>query len=97
MPSAEQVQAGIRTLSADGMDPLAVGREGADAGLHLLAQSGHPDLEELVEVGREDGEELGPLEQGGGGVLGEREHPLVEVEPGQLAVEQSVGSVHAAP
>ena len=39
---------------------------------------------------REDREELGPLEQRPLGVLGEREHPGVEVEPGQLAVQQPV-------
>ena len=40
-----------------------VGRGGGDAGRHLVLQAGHPDLEELVEVLAEDGEELGPLEQ----------------------------------
>ena len=33
---------------------------------------------------------FGPLEQRALGVLGQREHPGVEVEPGQLAVQQSV-------
>ena len=65
----------------------AVGRGGADPGRHLLLQAGDADLEELVEVLAEDGQELGPLEQRHLLVLGEREHPLVEVEPGELAVE----------
>ncbi len=41
----------------------AVEGGGADPGDHLLLQAGHPDLEELVEVLAEDGQELGPLEQ----------------------------------
>ena len=41
----------------------AVGRRGRLAGLDLLAEPGDPDLEELVEVAREDGQELHPLEQ----------------------------------
>ena len=51
---------------------------------------GHPHHVELVEVGREDRQELGPLQQRLAGVLGQREHPGVEVEPGQLAVEVAV-------
>ena len=80
------------------LDPLAhldellaggapVGRGDADPGRHLLLQTGHPNLEELVEVLAEDGEELGPLEERHGLVGGQGEHPLVEVEPGQLAVQ----------
>ena len=45
------------------------------------------DLEELVEVLAEDREELDPLEHGQVVALGHREHALVEVEPGELAVE----------
>ena len=41
----------------------AVAARRRDPGRHLVLQAGHPDLEELVEVRREDGEELGPLEQ----------------------------------
>ena len=44
-------------------------------------------LEELVEVGAEDREELRALEQRQRRVLGEREDPRVELEPGELAVE----------
>ena len=80
------------------LDPLAhldellagrapVGRGDADPGRHLLLQTGDPDLEELVEVLAEDGQELGPLEERHGLVGRQGEHPLVEVEPGQLAVE----------
>ena len=41
----------------------AVRGAGDLAGLDLLAQAGDPDLEELVEVAREDGQELDPLEE----------------------------------
>ena len=47
-----------------------------DAGRDLLLQAGDPDLEELVEVLAEDGEELGPLEQRQVRVLGQGEHPV---------------------
>ena len=65
----------------------AVGRVAAHAGRELLLQARDADLEELVEVRAEDREELRPLEQRSVGVLGEREHARVEVEPRQLAVE----------
>ena len=62
-------------------------------GRELLHEAGHPDLEELVEVLAEDGEELGPLEQRQLGVLGEREHAGVELEPRELAVEEAFRGV----
>src|SRR3546814_15759486 len=52
-----------------------------------VCSSDLPHLEELVEVLAEDGEELGPLEQRHLGVLGQRQDPGVEVEPGELAVQ----------
>jgi hypothetical protein len=60
------------------------------AGLEPALEAGDPDHVELVQVAGEDGEELGPLQQRGAGVLGQRQHPGVEVEPGQLAVEEPV-------
>jgi hypothetical protein len=42
-----------------------------DLGGLLLLQAGHADLEELVEVGLEDGEELRPFEQFQFRVLGQ--------------------------
>ena len=70
-----------------------VGGRGAQAGLELLHQARHPDLEELVEVLAEDGEELRPLEQRELAVLGQGQHPGVEFEPRQLAVEEPLGRV----
>ena len=57
------------------------------ASLHLLAQAGDADLEELVEVAGEDRRELHPLEQRVPGVFGFEQDARVELEPGQLAVE----------
>src|SRR5262249_18050708 len=48
------------------------------------------DLEELVQVGRRDGAELGPLEQRDAALAGQLQHPVVEVEPAQLAVDEPV-------
>jgi hypothetical protein len=61
------------------------------AHLHPPLQPGHPDHVELVEIAGEDREELGALQQGGAGILGEGEHPGVEVQPGQFAVEVAIG------
>ncbi len=69
-------------------DPVAAAHR--QAGAEPALQSGDPDHVELVEVAREDGQELGPLQQRGVRVLGERQHPGVEVEPGQLPVEEAV-------
>ncbi len=68
----------------------AVGAAGAQAGALPALETGDPDHVELVEVAGEDGEELRPLEQRGRRVLGERQHPGVEVEPADLAVEEAV-------
>ena len=73
-----------------------VGRGGADTRHDLLLQARDADLHELVEVGGEDREELGALEHRPQGVLGEREHPGVEREPRQLAVEEPGGIVGAS-
>ena len=64
----------------------------AHPGGHLFSQRGHAHLEELVEVRGDDGDELHPLQQGDVGVLGNGEHPLLEVEERQLTV--GVAGVH---
>ena len=76
------------------LDPLellgrrqAVGRQPRRPGGRLLAQTGHADLEELVEVAGEDRQELDPLEERAPRVLGLVEDASVPVEPGQLTVD----------
>ena len=54
-------------------------------------QPGDAHHVELVEVAGEDRQELHPLQQRLRVVLGQREHPGVEVQPGQLAVEETIG------
>jgi len=56
------------------------------AGEVLPAESGDAYLEELVQVGREDREELHPLEQGIPPVARLVQDAVVELEPGELAV-----------
>jgi hypothetical protein len=57
------------------------------AGMEPALEAGHADHIELVEVAGEDREELGALQQRGVGILGEGQHPGVEVQPGQFAVQ----------
>jgi hypothetical protein len=64
----------------------AYGDPSGDAAL----EAGHPDHEELVEVAGEDGQEPRAFEQRELLVLGQLEHPLVEPQPGQLAVQEPV-------
>ena len=68
---------------------MPVGRAGAEAGRHLVLETGHPDLEELVEALGEDGQELHPLEQGHPVVRRQIQQPGPELEPGQLAVDEA--------
>jgi hypothetical protein len=57
----------------------------------LLLDARDPDLVELVEVGAEDRQEAQPLEQRQAAVLRLFEHPPVELELAQLAVEVETG------
>src|SRR6185437_15986325 len=82
------------------LERQAIGRERARAQLEQLFEARHADLEELIEVARGDTEEAQPLEQRHRLVEGLREHPAVELEEGQLAVEVEagrleIGCVHA--
>ena len=61
---------------------------GIDPGVDLVPEAGHPDHEELVEVRRIDRAELDPLQEGQVDLLSNLEDPLVEVEPGELPVEE---------
>ena len=63
-----------------------------EAGRHAALEAGDAHHEELVEVGGEDREEPGPLQQRHAlGVLRQVEHPVVERQPGQFAVGEPVG------
>jgi len=55
----------------------------------------HAHAEELVEVGRENGEEAEPLGQRHAGVGRLLEHAAVEGQPGELAVEERGRLGHA--
>jgi hypothetical protein len=65
----------------------SVRRAGDGTRLDLLAQPGDPDLEELIEVAGEDGRELDSLEQRVACVTRLVQHPRIELEPRQLAVQ----------
>ncbi len=66
-PDADCTQLRSRIHAAQGLS--------ADIRRHLLQDAGDADLEELVQIGGEDRQELDPLEQGGCGVLGDVQHP----------------------
>jgi hypothetical protein len=57
-----------------------------DPGVHLVVEAGHTHHVELVQVRGVDRQELHPLEQRDALVLGQLQHALVELEPGELAV-----------
>ena len=79
----------IASISSLGRQPVGAAR--VDPRLDLVVQAGDPDHEELVEVGLVDRAELDPLQQRHRRVLGELQDALVEVEPGELAVEVERG------
>ncbi len=62
-------------------------RRHGEAGHDAALQAGDPHHEELVEIAREDGQEVDTFEQRHRLVFGELEHPLVEAQPAELAVE----------
>ena len=61
-----------------------------DARRDAPLQAGDAHHEELVEVAREDRHEAHPLEQREAAVLRELEDPLVERDPGELAIQEAV-------
>ncbi len=75
------------------VDGHPVGAQRRDAGAPLFDQAADSDLEELVEVGARDGEELGALQQDPRRVLGKLEHARVVVEPAEMAVDIPMASV----
>ena len=60
-----------------------------DAAVDLLDEAGHPDFEELVEVGTDDRQEIHPFEEGIVFALRLLEHPAVERQPREFPVEIS--------
>ena len=66
----------------------AVGRDPGHAARELELQAAHPLHEELVEIAAEDRDELQPVERRHRRVLRLGEDPLVELQPGELAVEE---------
>jgi len=65
----------------------SVGRWRRHVRRDLVLQGRDAYLEEFVEVARDDRGELAALEERRRRLLGEDEHPLVEVKPAQFAVE----------
>src|SRR5207302_4163743 len=65
----------------------AVRRRDGDGGQDLLFEAGDADLEKVVQVLAEDGQEPHALEEGELRIFGHRQHALIEVEPGKLAVD----------
>ena len=61
-----------------------------DSRLDSTLQPRHSHHEEFVQVVRENREEIHPFQNRNGGVFRQLEHPLVERQPGQFAVEESV-------
>ena len=61
-----------------------------EGGLRLAEQAGDAYLEELVDVGGEDRAELHAFEQRNRFIRCELEDARVEVEQGELAVEQAL-------
>jgi len=71
-----------------GCEPIGAALGNAFADLRLDA--GDADHEELVEIVGRDGEEAHLLEQGMRAVVGFLEHPAIEVEPGELPIDEPI-------
>src|SRR5579875_3852648 len=66
----------------------AVRGPGPQARGHLVLDGCHPDLEEGVKLGAEYGQELDPLQERDLGVPGQVEDAAVEIQLGQVAVQE---------
>src|SRR5690606_1057740 len=62
-----------------------------DALAHLAGEAGDADHEELVKIGRRDRQEAHALEKRMAGELRLLEDATVELQPGELAVDETVG------
>ncbi len=73
----------------------AIGRDQGGACLRLPDQRGDADRVELVEVGCADRQEAQPLQQRVARVLRLLQDAVVEIQPGQLAVDETFRAVEA--
>jgi hypothetical protein len=55
-------------------------------------EGAHSDLEELVQVGGENGDELESLQKWHRWILGECQYPAIEIQPTKFAVDEQVVS-----
>ena len=78
-------------LAADGHQLRArahpVRAEFGDARIQLRIQAGHPDHEELVQVGTDDGQEFDAFEQRIGGVPRLFQHAPLKAQQAEFAVD----------
>ncbi|MNJ39056.1 hypothetical protein D3C77_339190 [compost metagenome] len=72
----------------------AVGRDHPHPLAHLALQAGHAGHEELVQIVGRDGQEAHPLQQRVAFVGRLFQHPAVEGQPRQLAVDEALGRGH---
>jgi len=70
-----------------------IGRRGCRTEFLQLLEPGHADFEKLIEVGRADAQEAQPLEQWYACVLRLGQHPGVELQRRQLAVDEVLGGI----
>ena len=80
----------MRTSCSLGGQP--VGALVGDPGAHLALEAGDPHHEEFVEIVGRDRKEPDLLEQRMLGVLGLFQHAAIEMQPGQLPVDESLGA-----
>ena len=107
MPTSARIAAQIAPdrLLVDGeprnrlvdQDKLLGGRQTVGAALgnalpHLRLDAGDPDHEELVKVIGGNRQEPDPFERGMAGIDRFLEHPAIEMQPGQLAVDEAFGA-----
>ena len=76
-------------LGAPAVDHLV----GVDTGVDHALQGGNANAEELLQIGREDADELESLDQRNGGVGCFLEDAVVEGEPAEFAIDD-VGAPH---
>ncbi len=71
---------------------LAVGRADDDVLAHLALEAGDAHHEEFVEVGRRDRQETNALQQRMLGVQRFLENAAIELQPGEFAVDEALGT-----